>query len=95
MADPGFVKREGRESKCCTRQEKVAQQGGGGGGGLQHIFLRYLHLHYGVGVPSAYQTDLRGEKQKKNGREKKRKNGRKKGGGGGPRPIRPPLDPPL
>ena len=50
--------------------EEVAQRGGGGGGGGDSdtffpliFFLR--HLHYGEGVPSAYQTDLRGEKQKK------------------------------
>ena len=39
VADPGFVKRGGRESKFPARPEKVAQWGGGGGGGgLRHIF---------------------------------------------------------
>ena len=33
------------------------------------------HLHYWVGVPSAYQTDLRGGKQKK--KKKKKKKARK------------------
>ena len=48
------------------------------GGGLRrtHFFFG-RHLHYGVGVPSAYQIDLWGEKQK----HKKRP----KGGGGGAR----------
>ena len=36
VADPGFVKREGRESKC---HEKAAQRGGGG---LRHIFVLIL-----------------------------------------------------
>ena len=63
-----------------------------GGGTPTHfffliIFLRYLH--YGVGVPSAYQTDLRGEKQKKK-RPKKNKNRPKKGGGGRSRFSPPP-----
>ena len=46
-----------------------------------------FHLHYGVGVPSAYQTDLRGEKQKKK-KKKKKKNRPKKGARGrfGPPP---------
>ena len=35
VADPGFVKRGGRESKFPARPEKVAQWGGGG---LRHIF---------------------------------------------------------
>ena len=50
---------------------KKSLSGGGGGGGLRHIFspltffLRHLSLWGIVGVPSACQTDLRGEKQKK------------------------------
>ena len=71
VADPGFVKRGGRESKFPARPEKVAQWGGGGGGTPTHFFppeffCRHLHYWVGmVGVPSAYQTDLRGGKQKK------------------------------
>ena len=79
MADPGFMKREGRESKCIAPGMKKSLSGGGGGG-FRHIsppefILR--HLHYEVGVPSAYQTDLRSEKKG----EKNRPKGR---GGGGP-----------
>ena len=52
-----------------------------------------------VGVPSAYQTDLRGGKQKKKKKKKKTpekiKIVRKKGGGGGRGRFGPPLDPPL
>ena len=69
--------------RCRARHEKVAQRGRGGGGNPTHFYLR--HLHYGVGIPSAYQTDLRGEKQKQ--KKQKQKIGRK---GGGARPIRPP-----
>ena len=49
-ADPGFVKRGSRESKCrdAARPEKVAKPGGGGG--LRTVFLILLlrHLHYGA-----------------------------------------------
>ena len=40
----------------------------GGGGDSDTFFPQNFlgrHLHYWVGVPSAYQTDLRGGKQKK------------------------------
>ena len=55
-------------------------------------FLR--HLHYWVGVPSVYQTDLRGDKQKK--RKKKTWHSQRGGGGGAggglnPQPPPPPL----
>ena len=69
----------------------------GRGGGLRHIcfliiFFASFTLWGIVGVPSACQTDLRGEKQKK----KKKKiiiigpPPKKKNRGGGPRPIPPP-----
>ena len=38
-------------------------------GGLDTIFFPDIflrHIHYGVGVPSAYQADFWGEKQKQN-----------------------------
>ena len=48
------------------------------------IFLLLRQLHYWVGVTSAYQTDLRGDKQKKKKKigRKKEKSDEKKGGGG-------------
>ena len=105
VADPEFVKREGRESKCRDaapglKKSLSREGGGGGGGGIRHIFFFFFgggnsdtffflnffgrHLHYGVGVPSACQTDLRGEKQKKKKWPQKR----------GVRQIRPPPPPP-
>ena len=71
--------------RCRARPEEVDQRRGvrGKGGGdsdtffPQNIFWR--HLHYGVGVPSAYQTDLRGKKQIKNRP--------KKGAAGSPPPL--------
>ena len=72
----GHVTRTGGSRICEKLPEKVAQRGGGGGDS-DFFFFCVRHLHYGVGVPSAYQTDLRGEKQKK----KKKKNRPKKGGG--------------
>ena len=99
VADPRFVKRGGRESKFPARPEKVAQWGGGGGDSDTFFPRNFLgrHLHYWVGVPSAYQTDLRGGKQKKKKKKKKNpnklKSSERRGGRGrfGP----PPLDPPL
>ena len=79
VADPGFVKREGRESRCRARPEKVAQRGGD-----SNTFWASFTL-WGIGVPSACQTDLQGEKKKEEKRGKK--------GGGGTRPIRPPPPP--
>ena len=61
------------------------------GGTPTHFFRADFfchHLHYWVGVPCAYKTDLRGCKQKKK-KIAPKKIGKKKGGGG-PRPIRPP-----
>ena len=73
MGDPGFVKREGREFKyrdAAPGLKKSLSGGGGGGGTPTHFcFCLLRHLHYGVGVPSACQTDLRGEKPKKGGGE--------------------------
>ena len=63
---PGFVKREGRISKFPPGLKKLLSGGGGGGGGSDTCFFLKCclrHLHYWVGVPSAYQTDLRGDKQ--------------------------------
>ena len=92
MADPGFVKREDRESKC--RVWKTRSAGGGGGGGDRHIFfcVFFVFLFFllasftllGIGVPYAYQTDLPGEKKKRP---------QKKGGGAAADLA--PLDPPL
>ena len=51
-----------------ARPEKVAERGGGGGGLWHFFFFPYnflRHLHYWVGVPSVYQTDLRGWQAKK------------------------------
>ena len=69
-----------------------------GGRGLRHIFFLCVcvrHLHYWVGVPSVYQTDLRGDKKKKKKKsgEKRRKKKpiSKGGGGGGFEPPEPPL----
>ena len=59
--------RAGNPNAAMPRQAWKSRSAGGGGGGLQHIFspeFFWCHLHYGVGV-GAYQTDLRGEKQKK------------------------------
>ena len=42
------------------------------------LFFFWRHLHYGVGVPSAYQPDLRVEKPHKKNRPGKKKTGRKK-----------------
>ena len=96
VADPGFVKRGGRESKFPARPEKVAQWGGGGGDSDTFFPRNFLgrHLHYWVGVPSAYQTDLRGGKQKKKKKKcpKKFKSSERRGGRGR---FGPPLDPPL
>ena len=69
---------------CRARPEKVAHRGRGGGGGgeLRHIFFPEFHLrnlHYRVGVPSAYQIDLPGEKKK----ERKIMAEKRVGGGGG------------
>ena len=74
------------ETRCRVRRpEKVAERGGGGGGTPTHFlfpdnFLR--HLHYWVGVPSVYQTDLRGDKHK----QKKQKKWHSQRGGGGVNP---------
>ena len=83
MADPGFLKREGRESKFRDAAPGLKKSLSGGGGGGKS------DLHYGVGVPAAYQTDLQGEK--------KRKRKWPKGGGGGSAAdsAPPPLDAPL
>ena len=78
--------------RCRARPEKGRSAGRGGGGGLQHIFFSEFflrHIHYGVGVPSAYTRPTSWVKSKKKSRKK---------GGGGPRPIQshpPPPDPPL
>ena len=85
MADPGFVKREGRESKCrdaAPGLKKVAQRGGGGGGGGDptHFFSFSSFRLWDrdtvrlLDQPPGWENKI----------------GRKKGGGGGPRPIRPP-----
>ena len=66
---------------------RICEQGGPGI--KMPRFLRHLHLHYGVGVPAAYQTDLRGEKKIKEKKEEK------KLGGGGAAADSAPLDPPL
>ena len=79
-------------------KKSLSGGGGGGGGGDSDTFFprNFLgrHLHYWVGVPSAYQTDLRGGKQKK--KKKKKKSPKKLTSSerrGGPRPIRPPPPP--
>ena len=57
VADPGFENGgPGRESKHHDSAPGLSRRGGGGGGGRG----RATHSHYGVGVPSAYQTDLWG-----------------------------------
>ena len=90
MADPGFVKREGRGIQMRRR--------GGGGGWTSDTFFspEFLlrHFHYGVGVTSACQTDLRGEKQKKK-KKKKKKIPPPQKKGGRDRFAPPPLDLPL
>ena len=68
VADPGFLKREGRESQFrdVAPGLKKSLGGGGVGGGTPTHFPP--DLHYGVGVPS-YQIDLRVKsktKQKRN-----------------------------
>ena len=75
-------------------KKSLSGGGWGGGGGVSDTFFSprnffCRHLHYWVGVPSAYQTDLQGGKQQQQQqkRPKKIKIVRKKGG---PRPIRPP-----
>ena len=90
VADTGFVKRGGRESKFPASPPglKKSLSGGGGGGGDSDTFFprNFLgrHLHYWVGVPSAYQTDLRDGKQKKKKKKKspnKLKSSERRGGG--------------
>ena len=78
VADPGFVKREGRESKCRARPEKFAQRGGG----LRHIFFFFFFCVITLWGRATVRLPDRpmGWKAKK----------KKKGRGGGPRPIRPP-----
>ena len=80
--NPGFVKREGRGGDSDTYFF------------LLILFLLLRHSHYWVGVPSAYQTDLRGDKQQQQKRPKKRKIGRKKGGGAAA-DLPPPPPPPI
>ena len=57
--------------RCCAKAWK--SRSAGGGGGLGHIFFFcnfFLCVSFKImGLPSAYQTDLRGEKQKKNGQK--------------------------
>ena len=82
----------GESNAAISRQARKSRsvEGGGGGGTPTHFFFFFFFLllfffflrHYGVGVPSTCQTDLRGEKPKK----KKKKNAPKNGG---TRPIRP------
>ena len=73
------MKREGRKSKCrdvaLGLKKSLSRGGGGGGGGSDTFFWKtfWRHVHYGVGVPSAHHTDLRGERKEKS---------RKRGGGG-------------
>ena len=98
MVDPGFVKREGQEFKCIAPglKRSSARGGGGGGGGIQTHFPpeNCVICIMGVGVPSTYQTDLRGEKGRRKKKEPKKggKSAEKgRGGGGGwfaPPPIR-------
>ena len=83
--------------------KKSLSGGGGGGGGTPTFFFSSWiffcrHLHYWVGVPSAYQTDLRGDKQNKTKKiGRKKKIGQKKGARGrfGPPWIRHCPPPPL
>ena len=84
MVDPGFVKREGQEFKCIAPGLKRSSARGGGGGIQTHFPPENCVICImGVGVPSTYQTDLRGEKAKKKKEPKKGGNRPKKGGGGG------------
>ena len=87
VADPGFVKREGRKSKF--RQAWKSRSVGG----TRHNFFFsplnffWRHLHYRVGVASAYQTDLRGDKQKKKKKKSTdKKNAPQKGAAADPPP---------
>ena len=102
VADPGFVKREGRESKCrnaAPSLKKSLSAGGGGGGGTPTLFFSSdffcRHLHYGVGVPSTCQKQQKKKSAPppKKKKKKKKKLAQKRGGCSwfGP----PPLDPPL
>ena len=98
VTDPGFVKREGRESKCSDAApglKKPLSGGrgwGGGGVGDSDTFVPLLNyfeaLHYGLGVPSAYQTDLWCKKHTHT-QTKTHKHAEGAGGGGGA-PIAPP-----
>ena len=72
--DPGFVKRGGRSQRSVPdpgffdwdKMPKIPlKMLLSGGGGLQHIFSPYIFLYFGVGVPSAYMSDLCGKKKKK------------------------------
>ena len=78
------MKREGRESKCRDRPEKLscsAGGGGGGGGAPTHFFQNF----YGVGAVRLPDRPPRWGK----------KIGRKRGGGAAADSAPPPLDPPL
>ena len=85
----------GPEIQIPPGKSRSAGGGGGGGGTPTHFFPDFIyiyfflrHLHFWVGVPSAYQTDLQGDKQKKQKKTAEKKKNRPKKGG--PRPIRPP-----
>ena len=97
VADPGFVKRGGRESKFPARPEKVAQWGGGGG--LRHIFPpeffgpTFTLLGRGtVRLPDRPPGWQAKKKKKKKKARKKLKSSERRGGRGR---FGPPLDPPL
>ena len=101
VADPGFVKREGRESKFRDALPGLKKSLSGGGGTPTHFFCRHLHYwvgvpsptrptsgvtHYWVGVPSPTRPTS-GVTSKK---QKKTKKSAKKGGGGATADSPPP-----
>ena len=94
VADPGFVKREGRESKCrdaVPGLKKSLSGGLGGGGGLRHIFFFASFTLWGRGTVRLPETS--GVKSKK--KKKKKSGAPQKKGGGGAAADSAPLDPPL
>ena len=57
------------DGQNANKSRSAGGGGGGGEGGLQHIFFSWFfffwrHLHYVVGVPSAYTRPTSGVKSK-------------------------------
>ena len=91
-------KREGRDANAAMPRQPWKKRGGGGLRQFCSFFLCFFfffffffggggHLNYGIGVPSAYQTDHYMVKSEKRGQTPRG------GGGGGGRfgPLHPPL----